>query len=280
MGMKPLVSIISPCFNGKNFVGRMLDSVLAQTHSNIEMICINDGSTDDTERVIQSYSDRFAEKEITLKYYHQDNQGQASAVNNGLKHVTGDYLCWIDCDDFLTSNSVELRLEVLESKTELGVCTSDLFIVSEIDIVKVQRLNSESFGHLNFQGNQFMLTIAGLSSIECHAHMIRMACFDKINPSREISCCREGQNYQLLLPLYYHFQRAYINKPLGYYVIREGSHFHSKRSHKRELERQNNLLNMLKETLNRLGLPETEIRKLANISFFANEIRRLSTNAD
>ncbi|MDR1320546.1 MAG: glycosyltransferase family 2 protein [Gracilibacteraceae bacterium] len=280
MGIKPLVSVISPCFNGESFVGRMLDSILAQTHANIEMICVNDGSTDGTESVIKSYSDRFAAKGMTLKYLYQDNQGQAAAVNNGLKHVTGEYLCWIDCDDFLTPDSAELRLAILENNSELGVCSSDLFIVGESDVTKVQKLNSENCGHLNFQRNQFVLTIAGLSSVECHAHMVRMSCFDKINPSREISRCREGQNYQMLLPLYYHFPRGYIDKPLGYYVVRGDSHYHSKRTREREIERQMNLLNMLKETLVRLGLPDAEIRKLANISFFTREIRRLSVNAD
>jgi hypothetical protein len=110
--------------------------------------------------------------------------------------------------------------------------------------------------------------------------MIRISCFDKINPRREINRCREGQNYQMLLPMYYHFPRAYVNKPLGYYVIRHNSHYHSARTREREIARLNNLLNMLKETLTELGLPQAEVRKLANISFFANELKRLSVNVD
>lgn len=273
MGMKPLVSIISPCYNGESFVGRMLDSILAQTHTNIEMICVNDGSTDHTGEIIQSYAGRFSANGMVLKYFEQGNQGQAAALNNGLKHVTGEYLCWIDCDDFYTADSVETKLDILAHNPAYGTCTSDLYIVNEADIAKIQMLNSAYCGHLNYQRNQFMLAIAGLSSIECHAHMIRMSCFDKVNPNREISRCREGQNYQMLLPLYYHFTRIYINKPLGYYVIRAGSHYHSVRNRERELRRQSALLNMLEETLSELGLPEAETHRLAKLSIFAKEIK-------
>lgn len=280
MGIKPIVSIISPCFDGEKFVGRMLESMLAQTYSNIEMICVNDGSTDDTEGIIRSYAEKFAANNMTLKYLCQNNQGQAAALNNGLKQVTGEYLCWIDCDDFLTVDSLELRAELLEENPKVGVCSSDLFIVDEEDITRVQKLNSEHFGHLNYQRSQFLLAVVGLSSIECHAHMIRMSFFDKINPSREIHLCREGQNYQMLLPMYYHFPRKYIDKPLGYYVIRQSSHFHSMRARNRELERLNNLMNMQKDVFDRLGIPKPEARRLLNTSFFANEIRRVCENVD
>jgi glycosyltransferase involved in cell wall biosynthesis len=280
MGMKPLVSIISPCFNGAEYVGRMLDSILTQTHANIEMICVNDGSTDDTEAVIRSYADRFASKGMRLRYLCQDNLGQAAAVNTGLKHVTGEYLSWIDCDDFLTEDSVEIKLNALLNNPKLGVCTSDLFIVDETDVARIQGRNGDLFGHLNDQRNQFYLTVVGLSSIECHAHMVRMSCFDRVHPRREINRCREGQNYQMLLPLYYHFPRGYIHKALGFYVVRKNSHYHSERTRERELERQKSLLAMLKEVLRGLGLPETEIRRLTDMSFCAAEIRRLSEHAD
>lgn len=268
MGVRPLVSIVSPCYNSEKFVGRMLDSILDQTYDSIEMICVNDGSTDNTAKVIESYYGRFESRNMSLKLINQDNQGQASALNNGLKYVRGDYLCWIDSDDLLTDNSVEARLEILEKYNEYGVCTSDLFIVNEENIKKIIRRNIEYFGHLNYQRNQFYLTVVGLSSIECHAHMIRMSYFDNINPDREISRCRAGQNYQMLLPMYYCFPRYYVDKPLGYYVIREDSHYHAKRTNEMEIARQNELLNMLSDTLSTIGLSNLQLNKLLKQSCF------------
>jgi glycosyltransferase involved in cell wall biosynthesis len=275
MGMKPIVSIISPCYNGEKYVGRMLESILKQTYKNIELICVDDGSKDNTAKIINSYSLKFDKEAMKLKYVYQENKGQASAVNNGLKQVNGDYLCWIDCDDFLTEDSVKAKLDVLERNPNYGICTSDLYLVNETDINKILSLNSRVFGHLNFQSNQFMLTVVGLSSIECHAHMIRMKDFDYINPNREIDCCRAGQNFQMLLPMYYHFSRIYVEKPLGYYVIRQNSHYHRKRDKEQEIKRLKNLNRMLRAILEKLNITQSEIDKLMRMSQFSAELKRI-----
>jgi glycosyltransferase involved in cell wall biosynthesis len=274
MGITPLVSIISPCYNGEEYVGRMLDSILAQTHTNIEMICVDDGSTDNTAEIILSYSQKFSEKNMTLKLMCQDNQGQASAVNNALKVVNGDYLCWIDCDDFLTPDSVKIRLEALIQNPEYGICSSDFNIVDESDTEKIIKRGGNDFGHLNHQRNQFLLSIVGLSSPIPISHLIRMSFLDKINPKREIHCCRQGQNYQLLLPMYYNYPRLYVDKPLGYYVYRKKSHYHRIRSSEDEKNRASQLINMLTETLKSLNLSQYEIKRLSKLSYFSSDLKK------
>ncbi len=109
----PLVSIISPCWNGEKYIARMLESIMKQTYKNIELICINDGSTDKTEEIIHSYERKFSNHGMTLKCYTQENQGQAAALNYGLKMIQGEFLSWIDCDDFLAPDSVEKKLKLL-----------------------------------------------------------------------------------------------------------------------------------------------------------------------
>jgi glycosyltransferase involved in cell wall biosynthesis len=273
--MKPLVSVVSPCYNGEEYVGRMLDSILAQTYTNIEMICVDDGSTDKTAEIISSYSAKFAEKNMSLILIRQNNQGQASAINNALKLVNGDYLCWIDCDDFLTPDSVKIKLNALEQNCEYGICSSDIFIVGENDITKVSALTSDAIGHLIFQSNQFFLLLFGLSPVSCQAHMIRMSYFDRINPKREIDCCRYGQNFQILLPMYYNYPRIYINKPLGYYVFRQSSHFHSSRTKEQEIDRLISIKNMLSETLKRINIPAKEAERLVEMSSFSVDLNRI-----
>jgi glycosyltransferase involved in cell wall biosynthesis len=264
----PLVSIISPCYNGEEYVGRMLDSILAQSHTNIEMICVDDGSTDKTVDIISLYSAKFAKKNMTLKLMRQDNQGQASAVNNALKVVNGDYLCWIDCDDFLTPDSVKLRLDALEQNPEYGVCSSDFYLVDESDLTEILHNTNLQWGHLNYQRDQFLLHLCVTTSGPPIKYMIRMSFFDQINPQREIDCCRYGQNTQMLLPMYYHFPSFYIDKPLAYYVTRKNSSCHTPRTPEELSARYDSFLVMLENVLKTLNLSDREIVRLKNSSRF------------
>ena len=101
-----LVSIITPCYNGEKTVSRYLDSVLNQTYKNIELIFVNDGSTDNTEQVVLSYEKIFEENGKKLIYIKQENKGLGGAINTGLKYFTGDFLCRADADDFFHLESI------------------------------------------------------------------------------------------------------------------------------------------------------------------------------
>lgn len=90
--MSPLVSIMTPCYNGEKFVGRYLDSVLAQTYDNIEVVLIDDGSTDNTAPIVKSYIPKFESKGYKLIYVYQENSGAASAINKAMPLVTGDFI--------------------------------------------------------------------------------------------------------------------------------------------------------------------------------------------
>jgi len=258
---KPLVSIISPCYNGEKWVGRMLDSILAQTYKNIEMICIDDGSTDNTETVINSYTEMFSQKGMMLIYAKQHHNGQAAAVNAGLKLVNGEYLSWIDSDDFLTVNSVEKKIKVLRQNSEFGIVTSNFNIVEEKSIDKIVSIGGNRLGNLNYQPFQFYLALSEMSIIESN-------CFDAVFPNRQIVDCIEGQNFQLMLPLYYRFKRLYIDEPLAYYVIRANSHYHRERSAEELYNRKLRLTKMLNKVLCNLGLTEFEVNRCLKMSTF------------
>ena len=75
--MKELVSIITPCYNGEKHVHRLLESVLNQTYTNIELILVDDGSTDETKKIVLSYQEKFTEKKLKLNYIYQENKGLA-----------------------------------------------------------------------------------------------------------------------------------------------------------------------------------------------------------
>jgi glycosyltransferase involved in cell wall biosynthesis len=235
------------------------------------MICVNDGATDRTEEVIRSFESKFQSKGMMLICINRPHEGQAAAVNAGLKLCKGKYLSWVDCDDFLLPDSIERKVKALELHQKYGIATSDFFVVDENNIGNLSTSYGKNFGNLNFQTNQFYLALIGLSIIESNCHLVRASCFDQVNPGREINTCREGQNYQLMLPLYYFCKRLYIDKPLACYVIRKDSHYHQKRTAAQISERKAALLTMLRDILARLGLPDCEIRRCVKMSIFNSE---------
>ncbi len=99
--MQPKVSMVMPCYNKEAFIGNMFDSILAQKWDNIELILVNDGSTDGTRRIIAEYEAKFQARGFEVVVQDQENQGAPGASYAGLKLVTGDYVCLLDADDEL-----------------------------------------------------------------------------------------------------------------------------------------------------------------------------------
>ena len=150
--MNPLVSIITPCYNGEQFVHRLLDSVLEQTYPNIEFIFVNDGSTDNTESIVQSYADRFKNAGISFIYMYQENSGLAATVNRGLMIFSGKYLTWPDSDDFLAKDSIACKVEFLENNPEYKMVRSNGVFIHEDTLKVAGRISNDenrfSGGHI------------------------------------------------------------------------------------------------------------------------------------
>lgn len=104
----PLVSIVIPVYNGSNFLGEAIDSALSQTYANIEVVVVNDGSSDDgeTERVALSYGDK-------IRYFSKENGGSSSALNCGIKNMNGEWFSWLSHDDLYYPTKVEEQVKVL-----------------------------------------------------------------------------------------------------------------------------------------------------------------------
>lgn len=266
MRRNALVSIISACYNeGKN-LKKLLDSILDQTHKNIEMIFVDDGSTDNTAEVIHQYKIKFNQNGMQFKYLFQENRGLAAATNTGLKEINGDFFCWIDGDDYLYPKAVEKKLAFLEEHPDFGMVTSD-FHMYYLSDGRVER-KSELYGTLNWQTNQFFLAITGESIIENLAHMIRTEAYRRINPTMNIVETREGQNYQIILPILYSYKRGYINEPLGCYRIHEDSHSRRHRTYEEKITRYDSLIDMFRRTLKQMEIPEKSIDYMVKESIF------------
>jgi len=117
-----LVSIIIPTFNGELYVRDAVDSALSQTYKNIEVIVVNDGSTDNTRSVLSSYIESGK-----IKYFFQENMGLAGARNAGIKSANGKYIAFLDSDDIFLPAKIEKQIAYLDEHKECDVSYCDIW---------------------------------------------------------------------------------------------------------------------------------------------------------
>lgn len=109
---EPLLSVIIPVFNTAQFIPDCLDSILKQTYKNIEVICVDDGSTDQSVQIIK----RYCSKDSRVQLISQKNQGQSAARNHGMHLSHGKYITFLDSDDWLEKKALEQCVRILEKK--------------------------------------------------------------------------------------------------------------------------------------------------------------------
>lgn len=133
----PKVSIVIPVYNGSNYLKEAIDSALAQTYKNIEIIVVNDGSNDDgaTERIAKSYGKR-------IKYYRKENGGVATALNLGIKKMTGEYFSWLSHDDLYYQDKIEKQINFLAKLQYKKV-----FLYSNYSILRGQQITPVVHNH-------------------------------------------------------------------------------------------------------------------------------------
>ena len=103
----PLVSIIIPVYNGENYLNSAINSALSQNYKNCEIIVINDGSKDNTEKIALSYGD-------TIRYFAKENGGVSTALNMGIQNMKGEYFSWLSHDDIYYPHKIECQINALK----------------------------------------------------------------------------------------------------------------------------------------------------------------------
>ncbi|HBT79351.1 MAG TPA: hypothetical protein DEA67_04350 [Selenomonas sp.] len=230
-----VVSIVSPCYNGEHYVSNFLDSVLAQDYPAVELIMIDDGSTDDTRGVITGYHDRFTQRGYQLHYIYQEHAGQSEAINKGLQRFTGDYLTWFDSDDLLTPDSLSRRVTFLKEHPEYGFCCCNVAFVDEHDFDHV----IFAWGNLPVATREefFENIMFCRHALFPDGYLVPSGNFLKLFPERHIYPSPEGQNWQLILPLAYHLDCGFMPECLAKVVERTGSHSRMERTPRDWIER-------------------------------------------
>jgi teichuronic acid biosynthesis glycosyltransferase TuaG len=124
---EPLVSIIMPVYNARDFIEEAIQSVIRQGYDNWELIIVNDGSTDGSNDILTKF-----DSYTRIHIYNQSNKGVSSARNVGLAKMKGDYFCFLDADDTLPPNSIESRLKVFQANPALSFVDGSVAFIDSI----------------------------------------------------------------------------------------------------------------------------------------------------
>lgn len=226
MANNPLVSVIIPCWNAEKCIFRLLDSLLSQTYPNMEIIVIDDGSTDKSVEIIEDYIPKFNQKKNNLVLIKQIHSGQSYAMNKGLKVFSGDYLVWPDSDDFYSSkDSIKKMVETLEIAPEYVSMVrtfSDKLNESTLNKIGENRYSKANQGPMElfydclFGKNGFYYTPG--------QYMAKSSVFLERIPDRHIFEGKySGQNWQMMLPVLYKRKCITIPESLYSVLVRENS---------------------------------------------------------
>ena len=150
--MIPVISILVPVYNASRWLRECLDSIVGQTYTNLQVVLLDDGSTDNSLAICREYADKYPFVEV----YHQENQGVAAARNALLDRVKGEYVLFVDADDWIERDAVEYLVSVmLRTNADMVTCVKynqgATIIVTE-DVWLQERAICEFLRHVCFSG--------------------------------------------------------------------------------------------------------------------------------
>ncbi len=153
----PLVSIVIPVFNGSIYMREAIDSALAQTYKNIEIIVVNDGSTDNTEEIALSYGNK-------IRYFAKENGGVATALNFAIENMRGEYFSWLSHDDIYLPNKIERQIEELAKLNDKNTIIYSNFFLCDSKMRQITSTNYEYREAFNYLSDPIFPILCGCIS--------------------------------------------------------------------------------------------------------------------
>ena len=209
------VTVIIPCYNGSGFIKQCFSSVLEQTYKRLEVIFVDDGSTDDSFKEAKKWKQEFLNKGMQYICIKKENGGAASAVNKALSCMTGEYFEVFDVDDYIYPRNIESKIEYLKKHPEM------MFVRNDGEIFNIQK--DEIVSHFCTRDSEkrdyniFEELLYGKTYNWTGTFLIRTQSFVTINRGLEIYNSRYGQNMQLLLPIAYYSECGFVPEILTRY---------------------------------------------------------------
>ena len=214
-----LVSIVTPAYNCEKFFEKYINSIISQTYSNIEIIIVDDGSTDGTSSVVRKY----CELDNRIKYYYQTNSGASAARNYGVSKAKGKYLLFVDSDDYIDSDLINKAVTIAEKNQSDAVCFGHYKVFGVEQIPYLFDWNCDE----NYDG-EFALKQILRFSIKGYIcdKLFRLDKWNKLELKFE-----DGRYCEDWVPISHYIGESkiisFLNEPLYYYVQNDYSAIHT-----------------------------------------------------
>lgn len=216
------VSILIPCFNGKQYIDRAFKSILAQSEQDLDVILVDDGSTDQSFALAQSYIPHFESKGHSLRLFQKENGGAASAIALALKQAQGRYIQLFDIDDELTPVSSRAQADWLDANTDCDVVFANGHLLFEnTDKTAVIRPIVSSDNNKRYV---FEELLTGELNNYPGNYMVRHEVLLEYYATHEFFITSFGQNLQMLMPATVSKPAGFINDNALIYHVHQGSH--------------------------------------------------------
>ena len=219
--MQPLLSIIVPIYNVEQYVDRCIQSILNQTYQNLEIILVDDGATDCSGAIADSY----AAKDKRIKVFHKENGGLSDARNYGLEHVTGDYILFIDSDDFIVNIMCE-RLITVASSNNADIVSCNYYIYRGDDDISIHTMSVQD-DKRTFTGmdmlRYYLLKTEPFDLNVVWNKIFKLDLFNGVVPVRFPKGRVQEDNFTIFMLFLNANSIVTVNEPLYYYVQRAGS---------------------------------------------------------
>jgi len=204
------VSTIIPAYNAAKFIDEAIDSVLDQTYQDFELIIVDDGSTDNTKELVQTYVEQYPDK---VRYIYQKNQGPAAARNTGIKASVGEFIAPLDSDDKWFPKRLEHCVRAIESDDRIGlVHTNTMGISEDGELLGVKKRQKQFLsGHIF---NDLFIRKVYISSPSV---LFRRECCNKVGLFDEHKTCIGSEDREMWLRIAREYKILHIDKVLAYY---------------------------------------------------------------
>jgi len=198
----PTVSVIIPTHNRAHLVGQSIQSVLDQTFTDLELIVVDDGSTDETETVVRGFDD------ARINYTYQDHTGIGAARNTGLRKAQGRYIAFLDSDDVWLPDLLEVQVPILREHLGIGLVYAKAQAIDKHG----KPMNQIRGSPQKYPGDAVKSALYG-DFVCIIATLVRRECFDRVGPFDETLMAREDWDMWIRIAKYYRL--AHVDKVLA-----------------------------------------------------------------
>lgn len=210
--MRPTVSVVIPTYNHERYIAEALDSVLAQTYKDYEVIVVDDGSIDNTREVVESFG-------AAIRYIYQQNQRMSAARNTGIRSAHGEYIAFLDSDDIWLPEKLEKQMKVFSTYPNLALVSCGALIV-DMDgnlMGKIEKRNYINRDVLIKDSTLKNVIPGGGTNV-----VVRKRCFDAVGLFDE-SIQVTAEDWDMWLRIIAQYEIRFVEEPLAKIRLRENS---------------------------------------------------------